>query len=155
MNSTNPYQVTDRMVDAAIESYSTLAYRGTRLVAHILDTLFYGIFVFVVVAFTDIDTDENGELAVPSFLIALLLPAAIQLFLLYRKAQTVGKLLCKIRIVNTDGTTASFGRCLARGLVWIVLYWIPLMGLIDALCIFRESRQTLHDQMTGTNVIDA
>jgi len=80
--------------------------------------------------------------------------------LVYRYGQTFGKRMMGIRVVRTDGGRVSFGR-------FIFLRWLPLaivgfvpiinavVGLLDPLLIFRDSRQCLHDNIADTKVVTA
>ena len=82
-------------------------------------------------------------------------------YLLARYGQTVGKWVCGIRIVRADRSKADLWRILLlRELPFVFLagipvpYMFPVLATIDALLIFRDSRQCLHDQITDTVVIN-
>ncbi|MEO5688064.1 MAG: RDD family protein [Burkholderiaceae bacterium] len=80
--------------------------------------------------------------------------------LVYRYGQTVGKRMMGIRVVRSDGSRVAFSR-------FIFLRWLPLFivgiipwigylsGLVDALLIFRDSHQCLHDNIADTRVVTA
>jgi len=79
-------------------------------------------------------------------------------FLLVTSGQTVGKWLCKLRIVRGDGSRPEAWRLL--GLRYGIGYLLSMnavmgaiFGLADHLLIFRESRKCLHDNIAGTKVI--
>jgi len=83
----------------------------------------------------------------------------VDLVLLHRYGQTIGKRVMGLRIVRTDGSRASLGRIFwARMIAPGVLATIPLLGwifeLVDLLTIFAVDRRTLHDRMADTIVID-
>ena len=64
-----------------------------------------------------------------------------------------------LRIVRTDGSRAGFARLFfVRAGFAVVLPMIPFLGLLivlaDVLCIFRETRQCLHDQVADTVVVN-
>ena len=70
--------------------------------------------------------------------------------------QSIGKKLLGIKVVRTDGSPASLGRLIwLRNVVNGLIGIIPLYGIIDALFIFGESRQCLHDKIADTIVIKA
>ncbi len=79
---------------------------------------------------------------------------------LARDGQTIGKKAMSIKIVRTDGSKADFGRIIGwrQAPVWIIQS-IPfiggLLGLIDVLFIFRESRRCIHDDIADTKVVKA
>ena len=79
-------------------------------------------------------------------------------YLLVTRGQTIGKLLCGIRIVRSDGRPANLGRILL--IRWLPVSLVSLLGtvggllaLADALCVFRASRQCAHDQLADTIVV--
>lgn len=84
-----------------------------------------------------------------------------QLWLLWRRGQTVGKILLGIRIVRVD-TLEKGGfvtNVLLRTLLNNLIVSIPIAGLLyglaDALFIFRDDRRCLHDKIAGTCVVVA
>ena len=95
-----------------------------------------------------------GE-AFPFFTLLLL----VQLFLLTRRGQSVGKLLLHLRIVRApDNSPVGFLRAfLLRGSVPFLIEQIPLLGfafwVVDSCFIFRHDRRCLHDLLAGTKVI--
>ncbi len=83
----------------------------------------------------------------------------VDLVLLSRYGQTVGKRIVGVRIVRSDGSRASLAR-----LFWLrmalpgVVAMIPLVGwlfeLADMAAIFGDERRTLHDRIADTIVVD-
>ena len=76
-----------------------------------------------------------------------------------RKGQTVGKKLFRIQVRRKDGTPVGWARyVLGRELPIRLSMFVPWAGgylaLIDALFIFREGRNTLHDDIAGTKVVE-
>lgn len=75
-------------------------------------------------------------------------------------AQTIGKRLMKIRVVNVkDGKPASLVRLAVwRALPMYLLSLVPHVGapiaLLGLLLIFRRGRRCLHDRIAGTRVVD-
>jgi uncharacterized RDD family membrane protein YckC len=81
--------------------------------------------------------------------------------LLLRRGQTVGKIVAGTRVVMLDGRPAPFVKVVVlRTWVFLVIQYVPglgrsfsLVGLIDALMIFRADRRCLHDHLAGTKVV--
>jgi uncharacterized RDD family membrane protein YckC len=85
---------------------------------------------------------------------------AIDLTLLSRNGQTIGKKLLGIKVVRVDGSPVSLVRVFfVRYVCNTFLTLIPLFGslysLVDCLMIFGESRRTVHDRIADTIVIQA
>jgi uncharacterized RDD family membrane protein YckC len=64
---------------------------------------------------------------------------------------TVGKTVCKIRIVTADGGQVSYARALGRYFAKILSAFTLLIGYIIA--AFDEEHRTLHDRICDTRVI--
>jgi len=93
-------------------------------------------------------------------LVPLLVLVVIQVYLLCKHGQTLGKRWVKIRIVRTDGSPVGFVHAiLLRSFVMQLIGAIPFVGalvsLADPLLIFREDRRCIHDLIADTCVIDA
>jgi uncharacterized RDD family membrane protein YckC len=99
------------------------------------------------VLLTALDTMLGKKPLLPTlFLLAL---GAINLFLIGRQGQSLGKILAGTRIVSVGDRPVA---------VWRValLRW-PIMGLgvIDILFLLGKSRRALHDHNAGTRVVAA
>ena len=75
----------------------------------------------------------------------------------YQRGQTVGKLICRVRVVDLQGRQISGHTYLfARYLPWVFIAMIPIAGgvlsLVDAVLIFRRERNCLHDDIARTRV---
>jgi uncharacterized RDD family membrane protein YckC len=93
-------------------------------------------------------------------LLGALVVLAIDLALLARNGQTIGKKLLGIKVVRVDGSPVSLFRVFfLRYVCNTFLTLIPLFGslysLVDCLMIFGESRRTVHDRIADTIVIKA
>lgn len=89
--------------------------------------------------------------------LAALILIIIQLVMVTRRGQTLGKRLIGIRIVLKD-TLQNGGfvvNLVKRGLLNGLLSLIPGYFLVDSLCVFRKDRRCLHDMIAGTIVIQA
>ncbi|MES2506855.1 MAG: RDD family protein [Verrucomicrobiota bacterium] len=129
-----------------------LASQWVRLGAQIIDAIIGVIAVLILNLLT------LGNL--PQILMTLLLGAAIVgiNWQHLQNGQTIGKKLLKLKIVRRDGSPADRMHIVTRRLlpVWIVCavpYLGPVVVLIDALCIFRAGRNTLHDDFAETKVV--
>ena len=82
-------------------------------------------------------------------------------YLLYKRGQTIGKVVVKTKIVDLNGNLPNFGKILIlRYLILGLVAQIPLVGsiingLVDPLFIFGKERRCLHDYIAGTRVVDA
>ena len=84
----------------------------------------------------------------------------INLILMARSGQTIGKRLLRIKVVRSDGSPVSFGRYLGLRVIPLQLVaQVPIVGLFialaDSLAIFRDSRKCLHDDVADTIVVTA
>jgi uncharacterized RDD family membrane protein YckC len=147
-----------------------LADRGTRLGAAFLDGLILGVPVVVLLWLLYSAFGHQFWVPVPGMrgillsLGAVAVGAAVDLAvngaLLVKHGQTVGKRICKIKIIKTTGEVPTLvDSYLKRRLLFSLAQQVPIAGgifsLVDALLIFRESHRTLHDQVAGTLVVKA
>lgn len=143
------------------------ASRWSRLWAALIDTALVQLFMAPVHFYAGL-YDDFPKLTRPPFpesLLWTLGSLAVWLMLnghfLANGAQTIGKKLLKIQIVNiSDGKPTSFARiALLRALPVYLLAAVPDVGnpiaLLDSLFIFRRDRRCLHDYVAGTRVVDA
>jgi uncharacterized RDD family membrane protein YckC len=163
------------IVDPSLQAVP--AERGTRLGAAILDSFVFmlmvytplfigGVFAGVTSTIPAAGVEDAAAAADGANLaigiagiftfIGLIVWLVITIVLMRRNGQSIGKKATGIKVVRSDGSPVSLAR-----LIWMrnVLNWvisiIPLYGLIDALFIFGESRQCLHDKLADTIVVKA
>ena len=80
-------------------------------------------------------------------------------YLLVTKGQTLGKLALGIRIVDaaSNGAATAVKLLGLRYVLVLLVMAIPiigqLLGLADALFIFRSDRRCVHDLLAGTKVV--
>jgi uncharacterized RDD family membrane protein YckC len=86
----------------------------------------------------------------------------VQVFLLHKHGQTIGKRILKIKIVRlVDGmnggiVTNIFKRALPLLLVGLIPIIGNVVGILGPLMIFKDrKRQCLHDLIAGTIVVNA
>jgi uncharacterized RDD family membrane protein YckC len=168
---TNPYAPPQAGVEdiAEPQASAVLADRGTRLGAAILDSVVFVLAVYAPMMVTAFalariesapeEAEQFGPLAVGGAAVALLglvIWAWLTLRYMARNGQSIAKKWLQIKVVRFDGSPASLGRLIfLRNVVIWVLSMIPLFGIIDALFIFGEARQCLHDKIADTIVVRA
>jgi uncharacterized RDD family membrane protein YckC len=164
----NPYAVPQAQLEPPFQSREWVkANRGTRLAAHLMDVVLYGLcfgpgYVQLSLAGQQ-DPIAYGPLGtVTSVLCALagLALFAYNLWLLHERGQTLGKLWLNIRIVRCDGSRAGLARLFwLRSFVPALIGAIPCLGamfhLADAVAIFDEDKRCVHDFIADTIVVGA
>ena len=64
---------------------------------------------------------------------------------------TPGKMVCKVKVVDADGNSISYGRALGRSCAEILSRMICMIGYIIA--AFDEQKRALHDHICSTRVV--
>lgn len=126
---------------------TTIASRGSRLLAAIIDTaVFLGVYLVTFLV---------REPFV--FIVGLAAVAIYQIYLLSTYGQSIGKRVMNIKIVkvDTDQNGGFVPNVLLRGFVNGILSFVPLYSLVDILFIFRQDQRCIHDMIAGTKVVDA
>ena len=166
---TNPYAPPRAAVlDIADPNAPTaLADRGTRLGAAILDGIIFAGMVYVPIviaaAIAGFGSRAGEDTTGAAFIVAGAVALAgfvvwcwLTIKYVTRNGQSIAKKLLAIKVVRTDGSPVTLGRIFwLRNFVNGLISIIPFYGLIDALFIFNESRQCLHDKIAGTVVVKA
>jgi uncharacterized RDD family membrane protein YckC len=177
MSTTNPYAPPRATVQDLTDPEGTKAFagRGARLLVSTLDGLIFSFLVYVplvigmrvsgqpIIVSTGLGSSGahfNSAALLGSAgwlpLIGLLVWAWLTSVLVARNGQSIGKKIWGIKVVRSDGSRASLARIfLLRNLLNGVLAFLPLYALIDALLIFGDKRQCLHDKIADTIVIKA
>ncbi|HEY40722.1 MAG TPA: RDD family protein [Dehalococcoidia bacterium] len=135
-----------------------------RFVAYLIDRLFLGIIGFVIaliVATFLVDTSVNGTLEFeftigPEFMwwtIAMIVALEIVYFTVAVGAwgKTIGKAMLSVKVVRSDGDRVSYGRSLARCLVYLIQLEL-IMGLPFIIIAFNPEKQGIHDMICDTRV---
>ena len=100
---------------------------------------------------------NTGLLALGGFLFLVLL--IVNLVMLAKRGQTLGKRFVGIRIVavDSDNHPGAVRTILLRSIVNGIISSVPLLGsvyaLVDICFIFREDRRCIHDLLAGTRVV--
>lgn len=81
-------------------------------------------------------------------------------YLLYKRGQTIGKVVVKTKIVDLNDELPSFGKLLVfRYFIFGIIAQVPIIGplvsLINSLFIFGKERRCLHDYLANTRVVEA
>lgn len=137
------------------------ASRGARFLAALLDNICYSAGIILVVVKAGIQrgwgepTNLDWAIMAALFLVVI----TVDLVLMYRSGQTIGKRLVGIKMVRLNGEQAGLGRLFGlRFLLPNVLFSLPLLGpilaLVDIAYIFREDRRCMHDWMADTKVVE-
>jgi uncharacterized RDD family membrane protein YckC len=154
----NPYAAPGADLDTGLAGDTqTLAGRGGRLAASILDGLVLGFVPGVILVVAGIGKGPDAApnpLAMGVAGLFLLGVAIYQIWSLATKGQTLGKKWLGIKIVKLDGSPISFGSAVVmRALVPGLLGIVPGFGLVDILFIFRDDRRCIHDLIAATKVV--
>jgi len=171
MSDFDPYTPPQADLTLPVEARGNrLARRLTRFAASFLDGLImlvptllltWGLYALFGRRFWDAELDATGILlGFGASIVGALVYLAINGRLLARHGQTVGKRICDIRIVKTDGRLPTLGESYGkRYLILLLFRAIPVVGpflfILDALPIFRQSRRCIHDEIAGTIVVQA
>ena len=168
---TNPYAPPLAGVDdiSEPEADAVPADRGTRLGAAMIDSfLFVGavylplmVTLFSTASF-DAPSEETADAANLALgaavvaLVGLVVWSWFTLKYMARNSQSIAKKWLRIKVVRADGSPVTLGRLIMlRNVVVWILSMIPLFGIVDALFIFGEARQCLHDKIADTIVVKA
>lgn len=168
----NPYQAPGAHVEDINDvGDMELAGRGTRLGAVIIDSLI--IMVPLLLAIVPVmmaagaagaglgGADAFGVGAIIAIAIGSLGFLAlfiVNLVMLHRTGQTIGKRLLNVKIVRTDGSRAGltrifFLRMFVPGLIGGLPFIGYVFSIVDPLFIFQESRRCVHDLIADTIVV--
>ncbi|MBN2589054.1 MAG: RDD family protein [Sedimentisphaerales bacterium] len=143
----------------------TLANRWKRLGGAIIDSLISGIigFIFMVKMGIFKRLLEGIQMTITEqvylFVIGWVAFLILQGYLLFKRGQTIGKIMVKTKIVDKNGNVPNFGKLLIlRYFVFGLFAQIPIVGglfnLANVLFIFGEEHHCLHDYLAGTYVIN-
>ena len=150
--------------DVAVAGEAELASRGMRFLGAMIDGVLALGVVLVLnripgLSIFSLGASENPMgFHVGTMLFGFVVFLVLQGWLLITRAQTIGKVLCGMRIVRSDGSKPDAVRLISLryGVGYLLNAW-GLLGsvyaLIDCLLIFRESRKCLHDTIADTKVI--
>lgn len=159
--STGPVPSSPAIASDSNPPRSPLASRSARLGAVALDLLIMVMAPVLVgsLAIHATDSETAHAVVVILMLAGWLALTVIQVVLLVKHGQTIGKRALRIRVVTmSDETVPGFAKIiLLRTLLPAFLVTIPVAGLAvwlaDVFWIFRDDRRCLHDLIAETKVI--
>ncbi|MDR0647901.1 MAG: RDD family protein [Synergistaceae bacterium] len=85
----------------------------------------------------------------------ILIASLINISMIYRSGQTLGKKITGLRIKNVSGRRRSFFRNTVLRSLFKVLLLLPPLVVLDLCFLLRKDGRTLHDLIGGTVVISA
>ncbi len=140
---------------------ATLGQRfGGRIVDNLATTFVFIVTVVFAAAFIPKQRPELDWIAGAGAIAALMLIPIINCFLIMRDGRTIGKIIAGTQIVlESTGKPPGFVEgVFLRSWLPTIAMMIPgiggLAGLADALFIFGEKRQCLHDMIAKTRVVE-
>jgi uncharacterized RDD family membrane protein YckC len=127
---------------------TTMAGRGQRLMAAIVDGLIGSIAYFVPLFFLN---------SMEIMLACVLGVAVFQVYLLSKDGQSIGKKMLGIKIVkfDTEQNGGFVTNVLMRLILNSIIAIVPFYALVDVLFIFRQDQRCIHDLIAGTKVVTA
>ena len=149
-----------RPADAPLDADSPLADPGMRLAAQTIDVGAALLPLLLLVGVGVLAHSSTLVHAGVASTIAVSLPLAIlNLWWLHRYGQTLGKRVLGLRIVRASGERVGLLRILLLRIALPgLLGGVPYLGYLfvgaDALMIFSDGRQTIHDRIADTVVVD-
>jgi uncharacterized RDD family membrane protein YckC len=137
-----------------------LASINQRFAAHFVDVIVFVLPSFAVAMWLLPTAQHAAEFFLITVALAVLVPAALQWFLIANYGQTVGKRVFKTKIVRIDGSPAGFVHgVVLRSWLGCLPALVPVAGyayvIVDSLYVFRRDRRTLRDRIAGTLVVRA
>lgn len=84
-------------------------------------------------------------------LVSIGLIVVYQTIFIGRWGATPGKMICKLKVVRSDGSDLTYGRAFGRACAEILSYWSCYIGFIIA--AFDDQKRALHDYICDTRVI--
>jgi uncharacterized RDD family membrane protein YckC len=159
--SSNPNAAPTAVVRGVTTNHQLLAGRGTRLGAALIDNLSFVVAWFLGAAAGQVAGEALFGLSQTGMMVYLLLALmlfGVNLYLLHKDGQSIGKRLLRLKIVRRDG--AGLGRVFSLRIpVLNIVDMVPVRGalfaLVNLLFIFRDDRHCIHDLMADARVIAA
>ena len=148
------------------EVATNLASRWKRLAGALIDGLILMVIIVPIMLATGVlqQAFSGQEMTIGQqavfFVVGWMVFLMLNGYLLFKKGQTIGKVVVKTRIVDLNGNVPSFGKLFVlRYLILGMVTQIPilggLVGFVNPLFIFGKERRCIHDYMAGTRVINA
>jgi uncharacterized RDD family membrane protein YckC len=163
----NPYAAGVQPVHDQVQGELALASLWSRFFAAMIDGILMAVLTIVPAMMFFGGFQAYGEAMQGGFLVKLTVLAIsyaayllVNGYFLEQNGQSIGKKALGIKIVRSDGSKADFARIALRRqsfnyLVQLVPFVGWLIGLVDVLFIFRDSKKCVHDEIADTVVIQA
>jgi len=137
-----------------------LASRWARLGASLIDFGVWTLTIAVAFAPMYVQYSTSPEALSVFSIITVITVLYINLSLIYKHGQTIGKKMLDIAIVDMEGRQATFRRIVFfRSIPITLLTAIPFLGsiitVINGLMIFKGDKRCMHDLIADTQVINA
>ena len=167
MNAANPYAPPRANVSDVPRDEEELehASRAIRFGAALLDAFLLMCVIYVPMIISGFFSFGSGNVEsaarIASIMLLFILGglvayAGVTIYYVARDGQTLAKKWLGIKVVRGDGSKASLGRILVlRNLISWLLGLTGVYPLVDAMFIFGDQRQCLHDKMADTIVVVA
>lgn len=150
----NVYNTPDSNLAQADTEYEYVGF-WMRLAASILDNIWMGVVIFIVLAIlaaAGLVTLSEDDYSAPSILVQVVLPAVLVIGLWARYASTPGKMVFKAKIVDANTfEPVSTGRLVLRYIGYFVSILTLFLGFIWVGIDARK--QGFHDKIAGTVVV--
>lgn len=133
----------------------------TRFAAYFLDGIITGLIGAVIGALVGVAWAAAGGakhgtngiigLQLASIGVSFGVRALYFIYFIGKSGQTPGKKLCKVRVVNADGTPVGYGKATGRFFGYFLSSFILCIGFLMA--AWDEEKRALHDRLCNTRVI--
>lgn len=158
----NPYAVSEVNLEPGLSPEARVPANATqRLLATLIDWVFYGSFSAVSLIAVSLMGALRGdyEIVDPALVLATGLTGLaflVNLALMARRGQTVGKLLIGVRVADMKtGQVPSFLRVLLLRVLplWVLSCFSPILIGVELVMLYLKDGRTICDYMAGTQVV--
>ena len=94
---------------------------------------------------------EQMRLLLPLYIFGVVINIAYYTFFHGNTGQTPGKMICRLRVVQTNGEPLGYGRAFLRWIGYIVSWCVVALGFLWV--IFDGQKQAWHDKIAGSYVL--
>lgn len=149
-----------KLAEGAAFSTGQLNYAGfwIRFAAKLVDGIILGVpfMIVFIIAMRSAITNPGAEPDSPFLPLLLqlgmiLVQGAYSIFFIGKYGATPGKMVCKLKVVKSDGSSITFARATGRFFAEMVSGLVCNIGYIIA--AFDSEKRALHDHMCNTRVV--
>ena len=94
---------------------------------------------------------EQIRLLLPLYIFGIIVSIAYYTFFHGNTGQTPGKMICRLKVVRTNGEPLGYGKAFLRWIGYIVSWFAFALGFLWV--IFDRQKQAWHDKIAGTYVL--